>query len=177
MSRLFVTCSYVVNGPVVLGPRSPDQEMLHAQSWLVAQKGVSCSPGEAPEVGSTLVSDTQMSGRIGDAPAWVPLDSPQNPVLLCVARLTFGFCLSWEALLAQTPLPGLALEALRLLDEQGVFWAPHHQLSGELTHLLAGPCRICFGTGQWPLQVSCHVTPRGQGDLGPVPRWGREDLG
>lgn len=78
-SRLFVTCSYVVNGPVVLGPRSPDQEMLHTQSWLVAQKGVSCSPGEAPEVGSTLVSDTQMSGRIGDGPGLGAPGQPPEP--------------------------------------------------------------------------------------------------
>lgn len=76
----------------------------------------------------------------GLAPAWVPLDSPQNPVLLCVAQTHIWFCLSWEALLAQTPLPGLALEALLSLEEQGMFCAPHHQLCGKLTHLTASPC-------------------------------------
>ena len=128
-------------------------------------------------MGSTLVSDTQMSGRLGDGPGLGAPGQPPEPSPALHCPDSFGFCLSWEALLAQTPLPGLAPEALRSLDEQGVFWAPRHQLPGELTHLLASPCRICFGTGQWPLQASCRVTPRGQGDLGPVPRWGREDLG
>lgn len=76
-------------------------------------------------------------------------------------RLTFGFCLSWEALLAQTPLPGLAPEALRSLDEQGVFWSPHHHLPGELTHLLAGPCRMNLqGSGLSKLPAVSHPGDR-----------------
>ena len=74
-------------------------------------------------------------------PTWVPLDSLQNPVLLCVARTHLYFCPPWEALLAQTPLPGLAPEG------QGLFCAPFHQLCCYLTHLTAIPCRICLGAG------------------------------
>ena len=39
-----------------------------------------------------------------------------------------------------TTLPGLALETLLSLEEQGMFCAPHHQLCGELTHLTASAC-------------------------------------
>lgn len=188
-----VVCS-CVNGPVVLGPAGPGQQTLRTPSWLVAEKGgkglsavnpLPCAQRWSLSTTWRGTREEQHPGRRHPAkwegsglalshcfrtPTWVPLDRLQNPAVLCVARTHLCFCPPWEALLAQTPLPGLAPEG------QGLFCAPFHQLCCYLTHLTAIPCRICLGAGSGLSELPA-VSHQGDKESSTVPCWGRESLG